>query len=100
MTSELFAFAASFLLVGFASTTVPGCVRNDNCAATPDRPTPVGPVGNLKVIGYDNTFIEVPLDIAPENATLEITGDSVVILYRQDTLNYRVEYQVVGPLLY
>ncbi len=97
MTSEFLAFAASFAIVGLATAMVPGCVRDDGCTTTPDRPAPVGPVGNLKLIGYDDTFIEVPLDIAPENATLEITGESVVILYRQDTLNYRVEYQVVGP---
>ena len=97
MTSEIFAFAASFVLVGLATAVLPGCVQDDDCATTPDRPAPLGPIGNLKLIGYDDSFIVVPLDIAPENATLEITGESVVILYRQDTLNYRVEYQVIGP---
>jgi hypothetical protein len=97
MTSELFAFAASFVLVGLATSIVPGCIRDDGCVDIPDRPAPAGPISNLKIIGYDDTLIEAPLAITPENATLEVTGEKVVILYSQGKVNFRVEYQVTGP---
>jgi hypothetical protein len=96
MTRELFAFAASFLLVGLASTIMPGCVRGDDCPDIPDHPTPVAPIGNLKVIGYDDTLIQTPLPITPQSGSVEVTGEKVVILYTQDTIDYRVEYAVTG----
>jgi hypothetical protein len=39
----------------------------------------------------------VTLPVVPENGIFEVTGDQVVIKYRQGDLDYRVEYQVAGP---
>jgi hypothetical protein len=97
MRSEIVAFAASFVIVGLASASMPGCIRDDGCSATPDRPPPSGPIGNMKVIGYDDTLIQAPLSLSPQNGTVQITGETVVIQYTQDAVNYRVEYKVLAP---
>lgn len=97
MRSEVVAFAASFVIVGLVSATVPGCIRGDGCSATPDRPPPSGPLGNMKVVGYDDTLIQAPLSLSPQNGTVQITGEAVVIQYTQDAVSYRVEYRVLAP---
>jgi len=89
MRSLMLAFGAAFTLVGLVSS---GCGSTENCGKTPNQPEAQAPLGNLRFDGYDF----MPLPVVPESGTLEVTGDEVLIQYRQGDLDYRVVYRVAG----
>ena len=97
MKSLLFAFSAAFALVGSIAAITTGCGSGENCAPTPSRPEAQAPLPNLSVHREDQQGQPVTLPVVPENGSLEVTGDQVLIRYRQDDLDYRVEYRVSGP---
>ena len=93
MRSLMFAFGAAFTLVGVVSS---GCGSTENCAKTPSHPEAQAPLGNLRFYGSDAMNNELPLPVVPESGTLEVTGEEVLIQYRQGDVDYRVVYRVAG----
>jgi hypothetical protein len=85
------AFAVSSVLGLFAS----GCSFGDcDCPENPDQPTPQAPLGGLDVVGYDGSGGPAPLEVAPEQGTLEVRADAVVIEYLQAGVRHQVTYEV------
>jgi hypothetical protein len=98
MKSLLLAFSGAFTLVGtIALITSSGCSFGENCGQGPDRPAPQAALSNLEVSSVDGLGNPVILPVVPENGSLEVTGDQVLIRYRQGDLDYLVEYRVAGP---
>ena len=98
MKSLILAFSAAFTLVGtIAILTSSGCSSGENCGQGPDRPDPQAALSNLRVSSVDAMGNPVSLPVVPENGSLEVTGDQVLIRYRQGDLDYLVEYRVAGP---
>ena len=98
MKSLILAFSVAFTLVGtIAVITSSGCSPGEQCGGGPDRPNPQAALSNLKVSSVDAMGNPVILPVVPKNGSLEVTGDQVLIRYRQDDLDYVVEYRVAGP---
>ena len=97
MKSLILAFSAAFTLVGtLAVITSSGCSFGEQCGQGPDRPDPQAALGGLEVSSVDALGKPVILPVVPENGSLEVTGDQVLIRYRQGDLDYLVEYRVTG----
>ena len=97
MVKYALVFAAAFAS-SLAVGSLAGCVGSDcDCPATPPRPQAQAPLADLTVASYDaqGNFAEPP--IAPVAGTLEVTGDTVVIHYQQDSVTFRAVYEIVGP---
>jgi hypothetical protein len=98
MKSLLLAFSAAFTFVGtIAVITSSGCSSGENCGQGPERPKPQAVLLSLEVSSSDAMGKPLSLPVVPENGSLEVTGDQVLIRYRQGDLDYLVEYRVAGP---
>jgi hypothetical protein len=49
------------------------------------------------VASYDARGNFATIAVAPAQGTLDVLGDSVVIVYEQDGVGHEVLYDVVGP---
>lgn len=91
-------FVAAFTLCGLVAGAASGCAGGDcNCPPIPEHPEAQPPLGNLGVMAFDEIGNEAAVPVSPENGTLEVTGDRVVIAYDQDGVEHRVVYDVVAP---
>ncbi len=100
LRSELLAFGATFILSFLVALATPGCGSEDpdcGCRATPERPEPQGPLSGLDVVGFDAHGEYADLVVAPAEGTIEVTGDTVVIRYRQEAVEHTVVYDVASP---
>jgi hypothetical protein len=91
-------FVAAFACAVLSSLLGAGC-RGDpcDCPATPERPEPQGPLSALEVESYDAKGDTAELDVKPENGTMEVTKDAVIIRYRQAGSDHEIRYDVTGP---
>lgn len=82
--------SAAFTLAGS------GCDPCD-CPDTPPRPEANGPYTWLSVIAYgpDGELTEYP--VQPEEGSLEITGEKLIVSYEQADTQHVVTYRIVGP---
>ena len=91
-------FAAAFALSAALGVGLTACwIDECKCPSTPPRPTAQAPLSRLEVASFDSRGGFGPLTVKPENGTLEVTGDTVVIQYQQAGVQHRVVYEVVGP---
>lgn len=65
------------------------------CPEIPARPEPQAPLANLRVTSYDEQGAVGETDVNPEGGTLEVSVDSVVIVYQQASVEHRVVYAFV-----
>jgi hypothetical protein len=94
---NLFAFAAVFALSAALVAALNGCDTECKCAPTPPRPEAQEPLPGLEIRSYDSSGNYAQLPVSPEDGTIEVTGDTVVIVYRQAGVQHRVVYDVTGP---
>jgi hypothetical protein len=91
-------FAVVFALSAALAAASSGCFFDDcTCPPIPARPLPQAPLDGLTVQSFDSSGQTAPLSVKPENGTIEVTGDTVVIEYRQDGVQHNVRYTVTGP---
>ena len=91
-------FAASFASAA-ALASLCGCLQEGlgsdcDCRPTPARPEPQAPLGELTVISYDAQGNHTPPPVTPVSGTIEVTSDSVIVAYEQDSAHFRVEYEI------
>jgi hypothetical protein len=92
------ALAGAFAVSAALGAVMTACFHDDcTCPPIPPRPAAQGPLPGLEVAGYDSRGERAELPVKPESGTLEVTGDTVVIVYRQAGVEHRVVYQVVDP---
>jgi hypothetical protein len=93
-------FSAAFLTsAGWenAGCTVFGGGDDCNCPPPKQRPTAQEPIGGLSVSSYDNVGNEVPSEVDPDEGSIEVNPDDVVIRYQQAGVQHEVRYTVLGP---
>ena len=98
MKRNLLACAAVFTLSVPLGVTLNGCDRDCTCLPTPPRPEAQGPLPHLEIESYDSRGEVAQVPVEPEDGTIEITDDTVVIIYRQAGVRHRVVYDVTSPL--
>jgi hypothetical protein len=97
MRAGALAFALAFSCSALAGLVGAGCFGGAcDCSATPERPTPQGPLSWLGVRGFDAEGNTAELEVKPENGTLEVTTDAVIVRYRQDAAEHEIRYRVAG----
>jgi hypothetical protein len=95
MKPNLLACAAVFALSAALAGALNGCDLGDcNCLPTPPRPQVQAPLPGLEIQSYDSAGNAAQLPVMPEAGTLEVTGNTVVIVYRQAGVQHRVVYDV------
>lgn len=99
MVKGLLVFGGAFIVSVTLAVLGSGCVYSDdcNCPKTPPRPQAQAPLPDLEVASYDDLGALVETPVKPESGTIEVTGNSVLIVYEQDGVEHRVSYAVTGP---
>ena len=98
MIRGMLALVATFAASAGLVVAINSCDYGDcNCLSTPARPQAQAPLPGLQLSSYDSAGNAAPLPVAPEDGTIEVTGNSVEISYRQAGVTHNVVYDVVGP---
>lgn len=98
MKRDLLVFTTALGISACIGLFVGGCWFDDcECLKTPARPEPQAPLHSLQISSFTASGDIVDIGLRPENGTFEVTGDAVLIRYRQDGAEHRVQYDVVGP---
>jgi hypothetical protein len=88
---------AAFGVSSGVAIVIQGCDSQCNCTRTPALPEAQAPLPGLEIQSYDRQGNVDQLPVNPENGTIEVTGNTVVISYQQAGVAHRVVYDVVGP---
>ncbi len=97
LKAEHGAFACCFVVASAISVAAGGCSgMSENCQSFSDFPEAQAPLMNVEFSSYDGSGNATPLAFEPRDATLEVTGATVVIQYDADGVAYDVEYEVVA----
>ncbi len=97
MKRYLLFFTAAFGASASIGLLTASCGYECECQPTPPLPAPQPAVSKLKVKSFDAQGNYADLDLEPQQGTVTVTGDRVVIRYRQADVDHTVEYAVVGP---
>jgi hypothetical protein len=97
MRGGFLAFGLAFLVsLGFGNV---GCEFGSDCdcPATPPQPATQAPIEGLTISSYGEDGNEVASEVEPDQGSIEVTGNAVVIRYRQGAADHEVRYTVLGP---
>jgi hypothetical protein len=97
MIRSLLVLVAAFAVSSGLGILIHGCDLQCNCTPTPALPEAQAPLPGLEIQSYDRQGNNAQLPVNPENGTIEVTGNTVVISYQQAGVTHRVVYDVVGP---
>jgi hypothetical protein len=100
MRRNLLAFASVLALTAGLGAALNGCDALDSsCPPVLPRPGAQAPLPRLLIRSYDARGNPAQLPVAPESGSLEVTGDTVIILCTQAGVQHRVVYDVTGTTL-
>jgi hypothetical protein len=98
MMRSLLVLICTFALSAGLGLAIHGCDHQDcSCPPTPPHPQPQAPLPKLEITSYDSAGNGAAIPVKPEDGTIEVTGDQVVLSYRQSGVTHRVVYDVTGP---
>lgn len=72
-------------------------VSNCNCPPPRERPLAQEPISGLTVSSYGEDGNEVPSEVEPDEGSIEVNTNDVVIRYTQAAVEHEVRYTVLGP---
>ena len=85
-------FLSAFTCSALSALVGTGCGTDCDCPQTPPRPEPEGPLSGLQVHSFDEAGNAAELGVKPENGTMELTQDAVIIRYQQDGSDHEIRY--------
>jgi hypothetical protein len=94
MSSRVVVLASAFV-VGLVFSLGAGCSADCRCPAKSALPEAQGPLPDLVVASYDANGNLDTTPVVPEQGSIELAGDSVLIRYTQDSVAHEVIYAVV-----
>ncbi len=94
MKAEHWAFIWCFAVTSTVALSSGGCSTGDECAPVQSLPDAQEPFDNVEFSSYDEGGNSAALGFEVDQATLELTGGTVVIEYEGGGQSHRVVYDV------